>query len=502
MRYRLAMSLAPLLDLRSVAPPPEIPHAPANIEAEQALLGILLYDNTAYERLSDQLNPRHFFEPFHGRLYDAIEAHVRRGQLAEPILLAEQFSRDPAFEEMGGLRYFADLVERAPSAANTADYGRVIHDLALRRDLIRIGGDISADAQAGDPELSGRAQIEAAEQKLYTLAETGSASHGLVDFGEALTGAVDMAAAAYERDGGLSGLSTGLADLDQKLGGLHPSDLIILAARPSMGKTALGANIAFNVARRYAWEPQPDGRRKTVNGGVVAFFSLEMSSEQLAMRLLAEVTEVPSDKIRKGEITAAEFGRIRDAAAEIRDAPLYIDDTGGLSIAKLAARARRLKRTSGLDLIVVDYLQLLTGNDITRMDNRVQEVSQITQGLKSLAKELSLPILALAQLSRQVENREDKKPQLADLRESGSIEQDADVVMFIYREAYYLGRAEPKEGSEAHLEWQEKLDPIRNLAEIIIGKQRHGPIGVVRLHFNEDLTKFSNHAREGRYEGR
>jgi replicative DNA helicase len=496
------MALVPLLDLRPSAAAPEIPHAPANIEAEQALLGILLYDNSAYERLSDQLQGGDFFEPFHGRLFDAIQSHVRRGQLAEPILLAEQFQRDPAFEELGGVRYFADLVEHAPPAAGAADYGRVVHDLALRRDLIRIGGEISVDAQQGDPDLSGREQIEAAEQKLFTLAETGSSSQGLTELKDALAGAVEMAAAAYSRDGGLSGLSTGLKDLDQKLGGLHPSDLVVLAARPSMGKTALGANIAFNVARHYEYEVLPDGTRRTVRGGVAAFFSLEMSAEQLAMRLLAEITEVPSDRIRKGEINASEFGLIRDAAAEISEAPLFIDDTGGISIAKLAARARRLKRTTGLDLIVVDYLQLVTGADTSRMDNRVQEVTQITQGLKALAKELEIPVLALAQLSRQVENREDKKPQLADLRESGSIEQDADVVMFIYREAYYLGRAEPKEGTAEHLEWQEKLDPIRNLAEIIIGKQRHGPIGVVRLHFNEDLTKFSNHAREGRFETR
>jgi replicative DNA helicase len=496
------MALVPVLDLRSNSPGAEIAHAPANIEAEQALLGILLYDNSAYERLSDQLNARHFFEPFHGRLFAAVQNHIRRGQLAEPMLLADEFQRDPAFVDLGGVRYLADLVDRAPPPSNASDYGRVIYDHALRRDLIRIGGEIATLAHEGDPELSARDQIEAAEQQLYTLAETGSASNGLVDFNDALAGAVEMAAEAYNRDGGLSGLSTGLTDLDQKLGGLHASDLIILAARPSMGKSALGANIAFNVARHYAFEPQPDGRRKTVSGGVVAFFSLEMSAEQLAMRLLAEVTEVPSDKIRKGEINAVEFGRIRDAAAEIREAPLYMDDTGGISIAKLAARSRRLKRTVGLDLIVVDYLQLITTGETGRVDNRVQEVSQITQSLKALAKELAVPIIALAQLSRQVENREDKKPQLADLRESGSIEQDADVVMFIYREAYYLSRAEPKEGSKEHLEWQEKIDPIRNLAEIIIGKQRHGPIGVVRMHFNEDLTKFSNHAREGRYEVR
>ncbi len=496
------MALVPLLDLRPANETLDIAHAPANLEAEQALLGVLLYDNAAFERLSDNFQPAHFFEPFHGRLFGAVQSHIRRGQLAEPILIAEQLSRDPAFEDLGGVRYLADLVDRAPPAAHAPDYARVIYDLALRRDLIRIGGEISTDAQVGDPELGGRQQIEAAEQKLYSLAETGSASHGFLDFSDALRGAVDMAAEAYKREGGLSGLSTGLVDLDQKLGGLHGSDLVILAARPSMGKTALAANIAFNVARRYSWEPQPDGSKKTVDGGVVAFFSLEMSAEQLAMRLLAEVTEVPSDKIRKGEISVSEFGRISEAAREIQESPLYIDDTGGISIAKLAARARRLKRTSGLDLIVVDYLQLVTVGDSSRTDNRVQEVTQVTQGLKALAKELSVPVLALAQLSRQVENREDKKPQLADLRESGSIEQDADVVMFIYREAYYLGRAEPNEGSAEHLAWQDKLDPIKNLAEIIIGKQRHGPIGVVRLHFNEDLTKFSNLAREGRYEPR
>ena len=475
---------------------------PANLEAEQALLGALLYDNGAYERLSDRLGPHHFYEPFHQRLYAAIETHIRKGQLAEPILLADEFKRDPAFDELGGLRYLADLLDRAPPAANAPDYARAVYDLALRRELIRIGGDISATAQqAGDSELTARDQIEAAEQSLYTLAESGSASTGFVPFADALRGAIDMAAEAYSRDGGLAGVATGLIDLDQKLGGLHSSDLLIIAGRPSMGKTALATNIAFHVARHYAWEPQPDGNRKTVNGGIVAFFSLEMSAEQLSMRLLAEVSGVSSDRLRKGEIDASEFGRVRDAAIEIQDSPLYIDATGGLAIGKLAARARRLKRQHGLDLIVVDYLQLITG-DSKGNDNRVQEVSMITQGLKALAKELAVPIIALSQLSRQVEQREDKRPQLSDLRESGSIEQDADVVMFVYREAYYKGRAEPREGSPEHLAWQEEMDQIVNLAEVIIGKQRHGPIGTVKLHFNADLTKFSNLAREGRFEVR
>ena len=492
------MSL-PALALDPTAPA-GLAHIPCNIEAEQALLGAILYDNAAYERLSDRLQARHFYEPFHARLFAAMEDHIKKGQLAEPIVLMERFRRDTAFEELGGLRYLADLVDRAPPAVNAADYGRVIYDLAIRRDLIRIGGEISSNA-ATDVELEARDQIEAAESQLYNLAETGGTSTGFVNFATALQGAVEMAAEAFSRDGGLAGVSTGLIDLDQRLGGLHPSDLLILAGRPSMGKTALATNIAFHVARSYAWEPQPDGSKKTVNGGVVAFFSLEMSAEQLSMRLLAEVSGVSSDRLRKGEIDASEFGRIRDAALEIQESPLYIDATGGLSIAKLTARARRLKRQRGLDLIVVDYLQLVT-TDGSKGDNRVQEVSMITQGLKALAKELAVPIIALSQLSRNVENREDKRPQLSDLRESGSIEQDADAVMFVFRESYYLGRAEPREGTPEHMTWQEEMDRVHGLAEVIIGKQRHGPIGTVKLAFNEDLTKFGNLAREGRYEGR
>ena len=494
------MALAPALDLRPVVDEPHLAQLPHNIEAEQALLGALLFDNGAFERLSDQLQPSDFYEPFHARLFAAIADYILKGMLAEPIVLVDRFRNDPAFEELGGLRYLADLVDRAPPAANAAEYGRTIHDLALRRELIRIGGDISIGAASHEDGLTARDQIEAAEQQLYSLAESGGASTGFVALNEALRGAVEMAAEAFGRDGGLAGLSTGLIDLDQKLGGLHPSDLLILAGRPSMGKSALAVNIAFNVARNYAWEPQPDGSRKTVNGGIVAFFALEMSAEQLGMRLLAEVSGVSGDRLRKGEIDASEFGRVRDAAEEISSAPLYIDDTGGLMISKLAARARRLKRQSGLDLIVVDYLQLITGSGARAAEGRVQEVSQITASLKALAKELSVPVLALAQLSRQVEQREDKRPQLSDLRESGSIEQDADAVMFIYRESYYKSRTEPREGTPEHLTWQEDMDRIRNLAEVIIGKQRHGPIGTVKLHFNEDLTKFGNLAREGRFD--
>jgi replicative DNA helicase len=492
------MALVPALDLRPVNTDIPIAHTPSNVEAEQALLGAILYDNAAFERLGDNLQARHFYEPFHQRLFAAIETNIRKGQLAEPILMAEQFQRDPAFEELGGIRYLADLVDRAPPAANAPDYARLVYDLALRRDLIRIGGDIAATAAQSDAERDAREQIEAAEQQLYQLAETGGVSSGFVNFADALRGAVAMAAEAHSRDGGLAGLSTGLIDLDQKIGGMHPSDLMILAARPSMGKTSLACNIAFDVARHYAWEPQPDGSKKTVRGGVVAFFSLEMSAEQLAMRLLAEASGVSGDRLRKGEIDAMEFGRIRDAALEIQEAPLYIDATGGITLAKLVARARRLKRMVGLDLIIVDYLQLVT-TGAGGPDNRVQEVSMITQGLKALAKELNVPVLALSQLSRQVENREDKKPQLSDLRESGSIEQDADMVMFVYREEYYLSRLEPREGTPEHFTWQEQVDQVRGLADVIIGKQRHGPIGTVRLSFNSDTTKFGNLARDHQY---
>ena len=315
---------------------------PHNLEAEQALLGSLMFDNAVFERLSDRLRGHHFYEPFHQRLFDAIEDHIRQGMLAEPTILMERFKQDPAFQEFGGLRYLADLVDRAPPAANAPDYARVVYDLALRRDLIRIGGEIIKEAP--NPETPADEQIEQAEQTLYSLAETGKPSSGFVSFSHALSGAVEMAGEAYQREGKLAGLATRLDDLDQKLGGLHPSDLLILAGRPSMGKTALATNIAFNVARNYRWEPTPDGGRKTVDGGVVAFYSLEMSAEQLAMRILADASGVSSDKLRKGEIDASDFSKLRDAAVEIGESPLYIDATGGISISKLSARARRLKR--------------------------------------------------------------------------------------------------------------------------------------------------------------
>ena len=487
------MSL-PTLELR---PPPEaIPHAPANVEAEQSLLGAILYDNSAFERIDDGLRSEHFYEPFHQRLYSAIETTIRKGQLAEPITLMDRFQGDESFEELGGVRYLADMVDRAPPAANAPDYARIVHDMAMRRSLLNLCGDLSA-AVVTDLDATARDHLEDAEQRLFSMAES-KASGGVLSFSEALAGAVTMATEAFSRDGSLSGLSTGLTDLDAKLGGLHASDLVILAARPSMGKTALAANIAHQAAKHYRYEAQPDGSRKTVSGGIALFFSLEMSAEQLALRIAAAESGVSSDRIRKGEIDAVEFGRFRDACLELTEIPLFIDATGGLSIAKLCARARRQKRLTGLDLIVVDYVQLIDSG-LKGGANRVEQITTITTGLKALAKELSVPVLALSQLSRAVEQREDKKPQLSDLRESGSIEQDADMVIFLYREEYYLSRTEPREGTEEHFKWVEAMDQCRGLAEAIVGKQRHGPIGTVRLSFNAELTRFGNLARESSY---
>lgn len=485
------MNAAPALQL---VPTP----APHDLDAEHALLGSLLYDNAGYERVPDRLRAEHFYEPVNGRIFAAIEEAIRKGQLADPITVRDRLRSDESFNELGELRYLAQIMDDAPPASNIPDLARIVHDQSVRREIIVLAGDMSAAARL-DNESTGRELIEFAEGRLYSLAETGGQSSGVVTFADAVAGALEQAAAAFSRDGGVSGLSTGLVDLDKQLGGLHPSDLVILAGRPSMGKTSLATNIAFNAARQFAYETQADGSRLTTAGGQVLFFSLEMSAEQLAMRLLAEASGVPSDKVRKGEISVSEYSRIRDAAMEIQASPIFIDATGGLSLAKLTARARRQKRKTGLDLIIVDYLQLVT---VTRKsgDSRVNEVSEVTQGLKALAKELQVPVLALSQLSRQVESRDDKRPMLSDLRESGSIEQDADVVAFVYREAYYLGRAEPKEGTQEHLDWRDELDAIAHLAEVIIGKQRHGPIGTVRLHFNEDLTKFGNLARGSRWD--
>lgn len=475
---------------------------PQSWEAEQALLGALLYDNEIYHRVSGMLQAKHFYNPVNGRIYDQIAKLIELGQLADAIVLKDRFSQDETIEDIGGVEYLARLLANAPAAAAMAapEYARLIFDHAMRRELIKLGGDIASEARDVSGENSAVSLIGDAENKLFSLAEVGDAQGGFETFSQALIKSINMATAAFSRDGHLSGMSTGLMDIDRQLGGLHRSDLIILAGRPSMGKTSLATNIGFNVAKAFKEEKDENGIMRTTNGGRVGFFSLEMSSEQLATRLLAEQSGIPSHKIRRGDITADQYERVRDGADEINAIPFYIDDTGGISIGQLSARARRLKRMAGLDLIIVDYLQLLTGgNQLKSSDGRVQEVSMITMGLKSLAKELDVPVLALAQLSRQVEQRDDKRPQLSDLRESGSIEQDADVVSFVFREEYYKARSEPSEGTDEHLKWQEEMEMLHGKAEVIIGKQRHGPIGTIKLSFNADITKFGNLAQDDRY---
>jgi replicative DNA helicase len=472
--------------------------APHNIEAEQALLGALLVNNEAFYRVSDFLQPEHFYEPIHQRIYDLAGSLVRAGKVATPITLKTFLPADLDIAGLNAPQYLARLAAGATTVINAADYGRTIYDLAVRRDLIRIGEDMVNVAFDAPIDFAPREQIEEAERRLYELAETGQYGGGFQPFKEALRRAVDMAANAYQRDGKLSGLATGLRDLDHKMGGLQPSDLIILAGRPGMGKTALATNIAYNVAQAWRGEVRADGHMQTVDGGIVGFFSLEMSSEQLATRIVSERTGISSSTIRRGAIQQNDFDVISDVAVELQSLPFYVDDTGGLSIAQLAARARRLKRQKGLDLLVIDYLQLLQGSTRRAAEGRVQEITEITTSLKALAKELNVPVLALSQLSRQVENREDKHPQLSDLRESGSIEQDADVVLFVFREEYYLANKEPRAGSVEHEKWRQDMELVHNKAEVIIGKQRHGPTGTVDLHFEAATTRFFDPADESR----
>jgi replicative DNA helicase len=469
---------------------------PANAEAEQALLGAILVNNDAYYRVSDFLEPNHFFHPAHRRIFEVAGTLIKAGKVATPVTLRTHLNDI----DVGGLtppQYLARLAAEATTIINAEDYGRTVYDLATRRSLIAIGEEVVNVAYDSPVENSPRDQIEMAERRLYELAETGRYDGGFQRFSDALTHAIDMAAAAFKRAGKLSGISSGLSDLDRQMGGLQPSDLIVLAGRPGMGKTALATNIAFNIAKAYEGEKQPDGSIKTVNGGIVGFFSLEMSAEQLATRIIAEQSGVPSYKIRRGDLREDDFYKLTAAAREMQSIPFHIDQTGGISIAQLVARARRLKRQRGLDLLVIDYIQLLSGSS-KKGENRVQEVTEITTGLKALAKELNVPVLALSQLSRQVESRDDKRPQLSDLRESGSIEQDADVVMFVFREEYYLDKREPKMGTEEHMKWQVTMDEIHGKAEVIIGKQRHGPTGTIKLAFQADVTRFSDLASEER----
>jgi replicative DNA helicase len=465
--------------------------APHNIEAEQSLLGAILVNNDAFYRVSDFLEPKHFFETVHQKIYETAGSLIRMGKVATPVTLKTFFPADADILGMTVSQYLARLAAEATTIINAQDYGRTIYDLSLRRDLIGIGEEMVTVAYDAPVDFAPRAQIEDAERKLYELAESGRYDGGFQRFAQAMKVALDMAANAYLRDGRLSGIATGLRDLDAKMGGLQSSDLVIVAGRPGMGKTALATNIAYNIAKAHRAEVQADGSNKTVNGGIVGFFSCEMSAEQLATRILSEQTSISSSMIRRGGINQQEFDRIRDYTIQLEHLPLFVDETGGLSIAQLTARARRLKRQRGLDVLVIDYIQLLQGSS-KRSDNRVQELTEITTNLKALAKELNIPVIALSQLSRQVENRDDKRPQLSDLRESGSIEQDADVVLFVFREEYYLQSKEPKLGTPEHEKWQTEMDLALGKAEVIIGKQRHGPTGTVKLNFEGQFTRFSD----------
>jgi replicative DNA helicase len=470
--------------------------APNNLEAEQALLGAILVNNDAFYRVSDFLKPGHFHEPIHRKIYEVAGELVRMGKIANPVTLKTFLPAEEKIGEMTVSQYLARLAANAVTVINAADYGRAIYDLATRRALITVGEDMVNIAYDAPVDMSPAEQIEDAERRLFELAETGRYDGGFESFTDAVKTAIDMANAAYMRDGHLSGISTGMRDLDRRMGGLQPSDLIILAGRPGMGKSSLATNIAFNIAHAYEPAQQADGSFAAANGGVVGLFSLEMSSEQLATRIISEQTEIPSSKIRRGEISEPDFEKLVACAQTMQRIPLYIDQTGGISIAQLAARARRLKRQRGLDLIVIDYIQLMTGSAKRGSESRVQEVTEITTGLKALAKELGVPIIALSQLSRQVENRDDKRPQLSDLRESGSIEQDADVVLFIYRDEYYLKNREPKPGTEEYIKWETEMNEARGKAEVIIAKQRHGPTGTVPLGFQGEFTRFFDLAED------
>ncbi len=480
-------NITPLRDGDGPHAGPDLPH---NFEAEQALLGAILINNEAYSRVSEFLCAEHFYDPVHGRIYAACATLIERHQIANPVTLKPLFEADDALAEVGGAKYLARLAASAVTVINAGDYGRTIFDLHLRRRLIELAMEMREQAFNPALDSSGTQQIEAVEQHLFDLATTGEYEGGFRSFTDVLTSAIEIAEAAYKREGKLTGTPTGFTDLDRLLGGLQRSDLVILAGRPSMGKTALATNIAYHAARTCRREVDEHGTQKVVDGAVVGFFSLEMSAEQLATRILSEAAAVGSDKIRKGDLSNADFQRVVEANQELSQIPFFIDDTPALSVAQLRTRARRLKRQHGLSLVVVDYLQLLRPSSTRASDNRVQEISDITRGLKALAKELDLPVLALSQLSRAVEQREDKRPQLSDLRESGSIEQDADVVAFIYRAEYYESRLEPELGTEEHERWQLKMEAVHNLAEVIIGKQRHGPTGTVKLVFEGELTRF------------
>ncbi len=483
---------SPLLGLSQRLPP-------SNVQAEQALLGALLANNRAYERVSEFLAPEHFADPIHGRIYQAIVRRIEAGQLADAVTLKADFEHSGVLEEVGGTAYLAQLLTAMVGIINAGEYGRAIHDAWLRRQLIDIGETVVNNAFGADAELDGAQQIESAEHALFQLATDGAVAGGFISFERALTEAIHGAERAFKRTGHVSGLTTGLRDLDAKMGGLHGSDLVVLAGRPGMGKTSLATAIAFGAAKSLMAEARatdPNGMPKRC----VGIFSLEMSAEQLATRLLSEEAQVSSDRIRRGDISQRDFDRFVQVSREIASLPIEIDDTPAITLSALRTRARRLKRTKGLALIVVDYLQLMRPAAGTRPESRVLEIGQLTQGLKAIAKELNVPVLALSQLSRAVESREDKRPQLSDLRESGTIEQDADSVMFIYRDEYYLEQRMPKVAAfdneekfqSALDEWQRQMERVHNQADLIIAKQRHGPTGTIQLFFEAEFTRFAD----------
>jgi replicative DNA helicase len=458
---------------------------PSNIEAEQSLIGSILVNNDIIDEISNIVNSSKFFDPIHRKIYEVIENLNNKGMIANPITLKNYFENDKGLEEVGGVEYLIKLTRFSSSLRQTVDYAKIVHEMYVKRELITISDTISDQSHDDEVEKSGENIIEDAEQSLYQLAERGNFSQSYMKFNQALDQTIAMATLAMKSEG-IVGVPTGLTDLDERLGGLHKSDLVIIAGRPSMGKTALATNIAY-----YAAKNIHDRNEKSS----VAFFSLEMSSEQLSTRILSEQARIPSNDIRRGKATEEQLNRYIETSRNIYDLPLYIDETPAISISALCNRARRLKRLFGLSLVVVDYIQLMRTSS-KRNDGRVQEISEITQGLKALAKELGVPVLALSQLSRAVEQRDDKLPQLSDLRESGSIEQDADVVMFVYREQYYLEKKQPKLGSIEHAEWQSKMNDILGLADIIIGKQRHGPTGNVQVEFEGQFTKFKDSSKK------
>ncbi len=453
---------------------------PNNIEAEQAVIGSVLVSNDIFDEINAIISSINFYDPMHQKIFEAVESLIYKGMLANPITLKNYFEDEK--DDLNIPEYLVKITKFSTSVRQAIEYSKIIYDMFVRRELIKISEQTIDSAKLNDLDTNGQSIIESSERLLFDLAEKGSFNSSLVKFDEAMKQTIEMASAAYKNEEGIVGVPTGLRDLDDKLGGLHQSDLIIIAGRPSMGKTSLATNIAFNAAHKL----QESGKKSSI-----AFFSLEMSSEQLSTRIISEQARISSNDIRRGRISDDQFDKFLETSKNISELPLYIDETPAISIAALSNRARRIKRLFGLDMIVVDYIQLMRGTTFNK-DGRVQEISQITQGLKAIAKELSVPVVALSQLSRQVEQRDDHKPQLSDLRESGSIEQDADVVMFVYREGYYLQRKEPREATVEHAEWQAKMNEVAHLAQIIIGKQRHGPIGNVTLEFEERFTKFKD----------